>query len=60
MHYFIGPCAGGTEAVCGKSEVLVITVQSPLGGQLQGRKQGDRFELLLAAAKRTALVVAVG
>ena len=59
LCYFIGPCAGGTEAVCGKSEVLVITLQSPLGGQLQGRKQGDRLELMLAGAKRKVLVVTV-
>ncbi len=60
MFYFIGPCAGGTEAVCGEHEVLVITPQSPLGGQLQGRKQGDRLELTLGGKQRKVCVVSVG
>ena len=59
MHYFIGPCAGGTEAVCGKCEVLVITLQSPLGGQLQGRRQGDQLELTLGGKKRQVQVISV-
>ena len=57
--YFIGPCAGGTEAVCGKREVLVITLQSPLGSQLQGRKQGDHLELQLGGKKRRVQVISV-
>lgn len=48
--YFIGPRAGGTEVVHDEKEVLVITAQSPLGQQLLGKKQGDRF-LFPAAAK---------
>ena len=43
--YFIGPCAGGKEVVQDKREVMVITLQSPLGGQLKGRKAGDRVTL---------------
>lgn len=59
-HYFIGPCAGGTEAVIGRKTVLVITPQSPLGGQLQGRKKGERLDLILGGgARRPATVVAV-
>ena len=57
--YFIGPCAGGTEAKCGKREVLVITPQSPLGAQLMGRKQGDRLQLMVGAKRRMVQVVAV-
>lgn len=60
MCYFIGPSAGGTEARCGKQEVLVITPQSPLGGQLQGHKQGDWLNLALGGRQRRAHVVAVG
>ncbi|MEN9574336.1 MAG: hypothetical protein RL514_2191 [Verrucomicrobiota bacterium] len=60
QFYFIGPCAGGTEAKCGQREVLVITPQSPLGGQLQGRKQGDRLDLLLGGKQRKVHVVTVG
>jgi len=43
--YFIGPCAGGTEVVQDKREVMVITLQSPLGEQLKGKKAGDRLRL---------------
>ena len=35
--YFVGPCAGGTEIVQGRNEVMVITPQSPLGRQLMGK-----------------------
>lgn len=58
-HYFIGPCAGGTEATVGGTTVLVITPQSPLGGQLQGRRKGERLDLLLGGAKRPTTIVAV-
>lgn len=43
QHYFLGPAAGGTEVFCEKKTVLVITPQSPLGQQLVGKKQGDKF-----------------
>ena len=55
--YFVGPCAGGTEVTVGESEVMVITLQSPLGSQLQGRQQGERLELTLAEAKRQVQIV---
>lgn len=58
--YFIGPSAGGTEAKCGKQAVLVITPQSPLGGQLQGRKEGEQLELSFAGKRQRARIVAVG
>ena len=47
-HYFIGPSAGGTEIEIGETEVLVITPQSPLGSQLKGRRENERFNLTLA------------
>lgn len=59
MLYFIGPAAGGTEVQVGKREVLVITPQSPLGGQLQGHRAGDQFELAIGGAKRRAEVLRV-
>lgn len=59
MLYFIGPAAGGTEVQVGKLEVLVITPQSPLGGQLQGHRAGDQFELVIGGAKRRAEVLRV-
>ena len=57
--YFIGPSAGGTEVNESGHEVLVITPQSPLGSQLQGRQQGERVELTLAGAKRQIQIVNV-
>lgn len=57
--YFIGPSAGGTEVKCGQREVLVITPQSPLGGQLQGRKQGELLELTLGGKRRKVHVLGV-
>lgn len=59
MLYFIGPIAGGTEVKCGTREVLVITPQSPLGRQLQGRKQGEELELNFAGKRQRARVVTV-
>jgi transcription elongation GreA/GreB family factor len=43
--YFIGPCAGGTEVIQDKREVVVITLQSPLGEHLKGKRAGDRLRL---------------
>lgn len=40
-RYFIGPRAGGLEAVVGGQTFLVLTPQSPLGRQLIGRRRGD-------------------
>ena len=57
--YFVGPRAGGTEIEHDKIEVLVITPQSPLGEQLQGKKQGDRLRLTLAEASNQYRVVGV-
>ena len=57
--YFIGPKAGGTEVVQEGREILVITPQSPLGEQLQGRKPGDRLQLDLAGVRNAYRVVAV-
>lgn len=39
--YFVGPRAGGTEIEHAGHEVTVITVQSPIGQQLVGRKEGE-------------------
>ena len=59
MLYFIGPCAGGTEIIHEKKEVLVITPQSPLGQQLVGKKQGDRLKIKLGRLPEDYRVVAV-
>jgi transcription elongation GreA/GreB family factor len=57
--YFIGSCAGGTEIVHEKKEVLVITPQSPLGQQLAGKKQGDRLKIKLGRLPDDYRVVSV-
>ena len=59
LLYFIGPKAGGTEVVHDGQEILVITPQSPLGAQLQGKKQRDRLQLTLASVRDAYLVVSV-
>lgn len=59
LLYFIGPKAGGTEVVHDSREILVITPQSPLGAQLQGKKQGDRLQLTLAGVRDAYRVVSV-
>jgi transcription elongation GreA/GreB family factor len=57
--YFIGPRAGGTEVLHEKRVVLVITPQSPLGGQILGRKQGEVLKLKLANAQNQCRVTTV-
>ena len=57
--YFVGPRAGGTEIVQDKTAVLVITPQSPLGEQLQGKKEGDRLRLTVAGVSDEYRVASV-
>jgi transcription elongation GreA/GreB family factor len=57
--YFIGPKAGGTEVKHEGREIFVITPQSPLGTQLQGRKKGDRVTLAMTGGGITCRIVAV-
>lgn len=45
--YFIGSKAGGLEVQYENREVVVITPQSPLGKELQGKKQGDLLKVSL-------------
>ena len=42
-HYFVGPKNGGLEIQCERTEVMVITPQSPLGENLMGKKAGQRW-----------------
>jgi hypothetical protein len=53
--YFLGPRAGGTEVVHGRRAILVITPHSPLGRQLIGRKQGDRWDTQRGACRVVAV-----
>jgi transcription elongation GreA/GreB family factor len=57
--YFIGPRAGGTEVLHDRKEILVITPQSPLGGQLAGKKAGDQVQVSFGGAKQLATVLSV-
>ena len=57
--YFIGPRAGGTEVVVEGQTVLVITPHSPLGQQLAGKKQDDRFQFKTGPVVQTFRVAAV-
>ena len=57
--YFLGPRAGGTEVLHDRREILVITPQSPLGGQLVGKKQGERPLLNFGGTAQPANIVSV-
>ena len=57
--YFIGPSAGGTEVTEDEHKVLVITPQSPLGSQLQGRQSAEQLELSMAGAKQHIKIISV-
>lgn len=57
--YFLGPRAGGTEVIHDRKEILVITPQSPLGGQLMGKKQGDQPELNFGNSRQPAKIIRV-
>lgn len=57
--YLIGPCAGGTEIEHDKKEVLVITLRSPLGQQLAGKRQGDRLNFEIGGRRNTGRVMKV-
>ena len=43
--YFLGPCAGGTSVEVDGQEILVITLTSPLGRDLMGKRMGDTISL---------------
>ena len=57
--YFVGPCAGGTEVELERKPVLVITLQSPVGQQIVGRKRGERLQIRLGGTSASYLVAAV-
>lgn len=55
-HYFLGPAAGGTETTHEGMEVVVITLASPLGQKLAGRKEGESIPLRPGVTARVAAV----
>ena len=58
-HFLIGPSAGGTEVNVNGTEILVITLESPLGEHLAGKCVGEAFRLALAGQKQSMRVVTV-
>ena len=50
-YYFICSRAGGMEVVLDEKMILVITLNSPLGEQLKGKKQGNPLQLTLGGKK---------
>ena len=59
IYYFIGPRAGGMEVKMKNRTVLVITPQSPLGEQLQGKIEGDSIEISLAGTRSQYRVIKI-
>lgn len=59
LLYFIGPRAGGTEIAHEKKEVLVLTLGSPLGQHLAGRRQGDSLQIEMGGLRHDYRVVSV-
>ena len=59
FFYFLGPRAGGTEVIHDKNEILVITPQSPLGEQLQGKKANETSQLKIGKETRTVKILSV-
>jgi hypothetical protein len=57
--YFVGPRAGGTEIVEGGVAVLVITPQSPLGRQLQGKTEGERLQIEIGGRREQCRIARV-
>jgi cell division septum initiation protein DivIVA len=57
--YFIGPRAGGTEVMEGGHSVLVITPQSPLGRQLQGKTEGERLQIEIGGKRNQSRILRV-
>jgi transcription elongation GreA/GreB family factor len=57
--FFVATRAGGMEITHEKKEVLVITPGSPLGRQIQGKKQGAVLQLSQGGALRHYRVVKV-
>ncbi|MEM8956036.1 MAG: transcription elongation factor GreAB [Verrucomicrobiota bacterium] len=49
--FFLLPCGGGVEVEVAGRAVTVVTTSSPIGGQLMGRKAGERFAVREGAAE---------
>ncbi len=59
LTYFLGPSGGGIEVRMGRRDVLVITPESPLGGELLGKKAGDRFKFTTRGPAQDFQIISV-
>jgi len=59
LLYFLGPRNGGLEIAFDDSEIIVITLQSPLGRQLIGKRAGDLVITQSAGRTTTQRIAAV-
>jgi len=57
--YFIGPKSGGLEIDYEGQEIVVITPQSPLGQNLMGKKEGQRWTTKLGGSTVKYQIAAV-
>ncbi|MEK7478061.1 MAG: GreA/GreB family elongation factor [Patescibacteria group bacterium] len=46
-RYILAPAGGGMELIVGSDEILVITLSSPLGRILMGKKTGEEVHLCI-------------
>ena len=58
--FFIGPRSGGLEIEHQGQEIIVITPQSPLGQNLMGKQDGERWTAKLGGATVKYHIVSVG
>lgn len=57
--YFIGPRNGGLEIVHEKTEIAVLTPQSPLGQMLMGKRAGDSWTALIGGTNTKYKIISV-
>lgn len=57
-HFLLLPCFGGQEVVCNNRRYCVITIKSPISGQLIGKKVGERVRLT-AGGRREVHVIEI-
>ncbi|MEM6731136.1 MAG: GreA/GreB family elongation factor [Myxococcota bacterium] len=58
-HFVLLPCAGGTAVVVEGVTVRILSPQSPLGGALLERREGDDVEVRIAGKLRSYVIVSV-
>lgn len=59
LCFYLASRGGGTEVLVGKTEITVLTPQSPLGQEIIGKKKGDQFVLHLGPTAHQHKVLTV-